>query len=203
MSNTNSQQNPTELNVWIYEDHQRMNLEEAPLGSGDMDSLEEGIHDLIESLFHWKEKSNQYFEIDLFNDEEDGLGAGILKCLDSKTGEPRPFPTEWLKENEGKTHVLNDPIMMEPLLKLYSNPWRYRVEVIFTKKDSTPPPESSLDDEELKEKKELQSKEDKLVLATMSNLMALGLPLKDKWNNVKDALKELVRGVQKLNADAL
>ena len=201
MSNMNSEQNPTELQVWIYEDHQRMNLEEASFGAGDMDSLEEGIHDLVESLFHWKEKSKQYFEIDLFNEESE-LGSGVLKCLDAKTGEPRAFPTEWLKENEGKTHLLNDPLMMDPLLKLYANPWRYRVEVIFTKKDVTPS-ESSLDDEELKEKKDQQSKEEKLILSTMSNLGALGLPVKEKWNDVKDALKELVRGLQKLDADVL
>jgi hypothetical protein len=196
------QENPTELLVWIYEDHQRMNIIEAPLGSGDMDSLEEGIHDLVESLFHWKEKSNQYFEIDLFHDDDE-VEAGILKCLDAQTGKPRPFPTEWLKENAGKTHILNDPISMEPLLKLYSNPWRYRVEVIFTKRDSAPPPESSLDDEELQEKKEFQSKEEKLILSTLSVLMNLGFPIKDSRNAVKDALRDLVRGVQKLNADAV
>lgn len=192
MSNSS---NTSELLIWVYEDHRRVNLEDAPFGSGDMDALEEGIHDLVESLFSWKEKHKQYFEIDLVCDVTEE-GAGILKCVDAMTGEPRPFPAEWLRDNEGKTHVLNDPQNMEPLLKLYSNPWKHIVQCVFTKMDAPPPPESNLDARALKQKEEHEAKQQKVILSAMESLEALGIPLKDKWEDAKDVLEELIKNIR-------
>jgi hypothetical protein len=191
----NSEQNPIELLIWIYEDHQRQNINDAPFGSGDMDALEEGIHDLVESLFHWKEKKNQFFEIDLSCDITEE-GAGILKCLDAMTGEPRPFPTEWLKENEGKMHVLNDPEKMEPLLKLYSNPWKYLVQVCFTKKE-TSPSESSLNEETLKKREDYVAKQENLINEALEKLK---IPLDQ---DAKDVLAELIEKMKELGPPPL
>lgn len=187
---TKNQQNPTELLIWIYEDHQRQNINEAPFGSGDMGALEEGVHDLVESLFHWKEKSNQFFEIYLTGDVTEE-GAGILKCLDAKTGEPRAFPAEWLKENQGKMHILNDPVNMEPLLKLYSNPWKFLVQVTFTNKQTTPP-ESSLDEETLKKREAFVAKQENLINEALHNLK---IPLEQ---DAKDVLIELIEKIKEL-----
>lgn len=186
----NNEQNPTELLIWIYEDHQRQNMYDAPFGSGDMSALEDGVQDLVESLFHWKEKSNQFFEIYLTTDviEE---GAGILKCLDAKTGEPRAFPVEWLKENEGKMHILNDPVNMEPLLKVCSNPWKFLVQVAFTKKETTPP-ESNLDEETLKKREAFIAKEENLIDEALHKLK---IPLEQ---DAKDVLIELIEKIKEL-----
>ena len=189
MSTMNSEQNPTELQVWIYEDHQRQNINDAPFGQGDMDSLEEGIHDLVESLFSWKEKKNQFFEVDISCDVTEE-GAGLLKCIDAKSGEPRAFPKEWLQENEGKMHVLNDPANMEPLLKLYSNPWKYLVQVAFTRKEA--PPQCNLDEQTLKKREEFQTKEENLIHEALQKLK---IPLDQ---DAKDVLTELIEKVKEL-----
>lgn len=208
MSNSKNEQNPSELLIWIYEDHQRLNLTDAPFGSGDMDSLEEGIHDLVESLFSWKEKGNQFFEIDLYNLDEDNdeesdessAKAGLLKCFDAKTGEPRPFPTEWLRDNDGKMHTLNDPVEMEPLLKLYSNPWKFKVECVFTRKDSPPPPQSNWDERTLKRREEFQKKEDSLIDDALKKLkISLGVNVED----AKEVLSELIMQVRELGQPPL
>lgn len=197
MSNNKNEQNPSELLIWVYENHQRQDLENAPFGSGDMDALEEGIHDLVESLFDWKEKSNQFFEIDLLS-ETNEEGAGVLQCLDARTGDARPFPTEWLKENLGKKHILNDPVAMEPLLKLYSNPWKYLVEVVFTKKEDPPPPESSIDEQTIKKREEFHSKEEKLV---QEALQKLNISLDS--SDAKEVLTELVEKIRELGQPPL
>lgn len=190
--------NTYQLLIWIYENHHLINMEDAPFGSGDMDALEEGIQDLVESLFSWKEKHKQYFEIDLLCDVTEE-GAGILKCFDAMTGEPRPFPSEWLRDNEGKTHVLNDPQNMDPLLKIYSNPWKHMVQCIFTKENAATPPECNLDEGVLKEKEELEAKQQKIVLSAMESLVALGIPLKEKWEDAKDVLEELIKNIHELD----
>jgi hypothetical protein len=191
----NNNRNPTELLIWIYEDHQRQNIDEAPFGSGDMGALEEGIDDLVESLFHWSEKSNQYFEIDITCDVTEE-GAGLLKCMDAKTGEPRLFPNEWLQENEGKMHVLNDPKRMEPLLKLYSNPWKYLVQVAFTNRDVIPP-QCNLDEKTLKEREDFQSKEENLINEALQKLK---IPLDQ---DAKDVLAELIEKIKELGTAPL
>lgn len=197
MSNSKTEQNPTELLIWVYENHQRQDFENAPFGSGDMDALEEGIHDLIESLFHWKEKSNQFFEIDLLSETTE-QGAGVLKCLDARTGDPRPFPSEWLKENLGKKHILNDPVAMEPLLKLYSNPWKYLVEVVFTKRYDPHPPETSIDEQTIKKREDFHSKEQKLVEEALQKLN-ISLDSTD----AKEVLSELIMQVRELGQPPL
>ena len=195
MSTMNSEQNPTELLIWIYEDHQRQNIDEAPFGKGDMDALEEGIHDLVESLFHWEEKKNQYFKVEIVCDVTEE-GAGILTCFDAMTGEPRAFPKEWLKKNEGKMHVLNDPVAMDPLLKLYSNPWKYLVQVAFTTKETTPP-ESSLDEETLQKREAFVAKEENLIHEALHKLK---LPLDQ---DAKDVLAELIEKIKELGRPPL
>lgn len=209
MSNTKNAQNPTELLIWIYEDHQLLNLTDAPFGSGDMDALEEGIHDLVESLFSWKEKGNQFFEIDLYNDEDEedeeedsetSLKAGLLKCFDAKTGARRPFPTEWLRDNDGKIHVLNDPVAMEPLLKLYSNPWKLKVECVFTRKESPRPPPTNWDERTLKRREEFNQKEEHLIEETLKKL---NLPSGVNLTDAKDVLAELVQKIRDMGQPPL
>lgn len=156
----------TEILVWIYEDHKRLNIEDSPFGSGDMDSLQEGLDDLIESLFDYKEKKNQYFDIDIVCDVTEE-GAGVIKCIDAKTGDPRPFPEKWLAENLNKNHVLNDPKTMDPILKLYANPWTCKVEAIFTGKNSPVPPFRNLDQTSLEKFKQ---QEETLLIETMIEL---------------------------------
>lgn len=190
MTTSKNDQNPTEILVWIYEDHLRQNIDEAPFGQGDMDSLEEGIDDLVESLFDWEEKKNQYFKVELVCDVTEE-GAGILSCFDAMTGEPRPFPTDWLKENLKKTHVLNNPATMEPLLKVYSNPWKYLVEVIFTTREDEAP-QSSVDEATIKKREAFVAKEEELIHEALASLK---IPLDQ---DAKDVLTELIEKIREL-----
>jgi hypothetical protein len=188
----NTKTNPSEVYLWIYENNQRVNLEEIPYNSGDTQAIEEGIHRLFDHL-PWTDR-DYYFEEEIVCDVTEE-GAGIFRCLNADTGKPTSFPSEWLKENLNKRFIINNPDTMEPLLTQYYYPWKHRVEILFTDKNA-PTPALTLPPSE--EEKRKMSKESQRIQDAMTSLSKMGILTEGNKESVRDTLKKLVSEIKAL-----
>jgi hypothetical protein len=183
---------PTEVLLWIYEHNDRINLDEVPYNSGDTQALEEGIHQLFERNYPWS--GDIYFETEIVCDVTEE-GAGIFRCLNSTTGEPAPFPANWIETNLNKRFILNNPETMEPLLTQYYYPWTNRVEILFTDKNAATPPMTLPPSKEDQLK---MSKESQRIQDAINAMSKMGILTEGNQGSVQDILKKLVSEIKAL-----
>ena len=189
----NTKTMPSEILIWIYENNERVNLEECPYNSGDEQAIEEGIRQLFDSSSPWI-GGDVYYETEMTCDVTEE-GAGVYRCLDSDTGKPTPFPEEWIEKNLNKRFILNNPDEMEPILTLYYHPWKYRVEVLFTDKKA-PAPLFNLPPSD--EDKKKMSKESQRIQDAINSMSKMGILTEGNQNSVRDILKKLVSEIKAL-----
>ncbi len=182
---------PTELSIWIYENNELVNLEDVPYNSGDTQAIEEGIRQTFDCNSYWI-RGDYYFDVDLVCDLPEE-GPGILKCMNSETGEPTPFPEDWYENNINKRFMLNDPDEMEPILTMYYHPWKYRVEFLLTDKKA-PTPALNLPPSE-KDKKKM-SKESQLIQNAINSMSKMGIITEGNQPSIRDILKKLASEIK-------
>lgn len=189
---TSTKELPSEILVWIYEDDTLVNLDDAPYGEGDLNAIEEGLERLITCSKKWKSRKNVQSELLLDITEE---GAGTVTC--TEYGDNASFPEKWYVSEMNKRHVINDPIKMDPILANNSNPWKYRVEVIFTDKDAPPPPQSLLSEEAIVTKNEKIKEDVKIIEHAMADLNFLGIVSTKNKSAIQDILVGIIKQVRK------
>ena len=184
---------PTEVFLWIYENNERVNLEEIPYNSGDTQAIEEGIHQLFDCYSPWT-GGDVYYETEIVCDVTEE-GAGIFRCLHAETGKPAPFPEDWIQKNLNKRFIINNPETMEPLLTQYYYPWKHRVEILFTDK-SAPLPAQTLPPSEADKLK--MSKESQRIQDAINSISKMGILTEGNQGMVRDILKKLVSEIKAL-----
>lgn len=105
--------------------------------SHDIAALESGVQDLVggewehDCILNRRPYNSWSTDVELFMDEElEASGELIFKHDDGSSG----IPSTWAAKYLDKTHILNDPVQMFPLLPAWGWPWTNKVVVHFSSK---------------------------------------------------------------------